>query len=81
MVASSIGAHAELVSDGESGFVIDADDDDALLVALETLVSDPARAAAMGAAGRARFDAMFDARTTTARLVDVLREVAASGRP
>ena len=78
VVASTVGAHDELIADGETGLLVDPDDEDALVLALDTLVGDPARAAAMGAAGRERFAGRFDARITTAQLVDVLHETVGS---
>ncbi len=38
------------------------------------MLDDPVRTAAMGAAGRARFEALYDARITTRQLLDVLTE-------
>ncbi len=80
VVASTVGAHDELIVDGETGLLVEPDDEDALVAALDLLVGDPGRAAAMGAAGRERFAERFDARTTTAALLDVLHDAAGTRR-
>lgn len=74
VVAVRHGGVPEMVVDGETGLLVDADDD-ALLAALAELVGDPARADEMGRAGRQRLEDRFDARRTTADLVDVLTEI------
>ena len=74
VVALRSGAVSELVVDGVTGLLVDPDDDRALVGALEAVLLDPARAARMGAAGRARVIDRFDAAVTTSALVDVLHE-------
>lgn len=75
VVASDIAALPEIVAHGETGLLVPTGDDVALLAAVRELLDDPNQAARMGAAGRARVLERFDARVTTAQLVDVLREV------
>lgn len=53
-VVTALGGAPELVRDGVDGLVVPPEDPAALAAALTRLVEDPARAAAMGAAGRAR---------------------------
>jgi glycosyltransferase involved in cell wall biosynthesis len=48
IVSDQVGAAADLVHDGENGFVTKADDADALAGALRAVLSDPDRCAAMG---------------------------------
>jgi glycosyltransferase involved in cell wall biosynthesis len=52
VVATNVGGNAEAVNDGISGFLVPADDPDALSAAILRLLSDPSQARAMGAAGR-----------------------------
>lgn len=52
VVASDVGGHRELVRDGETGVLFDADNRDALTVALCRLADEPDRMLHLGAAGR-----------------------------
>ncbi len=74
VLATDIGAVTEFVEHERTGLVIPPGDDDALFTAMTRLVADADATEAMGAAGQARFAERFDARTTTASLVDVLTE-------
>lgn len=74
-VALAVAAVPEVVADGETGVLVDPGADDAeLAAAITRILDDPDRARAMGRAGRVRALERFDARVTTARLVEVLRE-------
>jgi glycosyltransferase involved in cell wall biosynthesis len=77
VVACRVAAIPEMVEDRVTGFLIDVDDDDGLLTAVQTLVGDEDLRQRMGAAGRARAERLFDARATTESLVDVLHEARA----
>jgi phosphatidyl-myo-inositol dimannoside synthase len=52
VVAGRSGGAPESVADGRTGVVIDGSDVDAVAAVIGELLADPARAAAMGAAGR-----------------------------
>jgi glycosyltransferase involved in cell wall biosynthesis len=54
VVASDVGGLPEIVADGETGLVVPAGDADALAWAIAELAANLPRAAALGAAGRAR---------------------------
>jgi alpha-maltose-1-phosphate synthase len=54
VVASAVGGIPEVVVDGETGVLVPAGDPPALAAAVNELVGDPARAQAMGEAGRER---------------------------
>lgn len=73
VVARRTSALPEIVVDGVTGLLVDESPDD-LATAIETILEDPARARAMGEAGRRRVVERFDARITTRALVDVLVE-------
>ena len=76
VIAVNEAAQAEMVVDGETGLLVEPNDDATLIAALETLVDDPAKRVAMGAAGRARMQAHYDMAVSTADLVAELRRVA-----
>ena len=54
VVATNVGGNAEAVQDGVSGFIVPSEDPQALAAAIMQLLVDPARAEAMGAAGKQR---------------------------
>jgi glycosyltransferase involved in cell wall biosynthesis len=74
VVAIRIGALAEVVEHGVTGFLVDAGDEEGLATALITLIDDPDLRARMGAAGRAGFEARWSAANEARHLVDVLEE-------
>ncbi len=55
VVATRVGATAEIVADGETGLLVDPDDEAALTDALLALLTDPQRTTAMGEAAARRF--------------------------
>jgi glycosyltransferase involved in cell wall biosynthesis len=59
VVAFKHGGIPEIVVDGESGVLTAPLDEEEFAIALEGLLSDPRRAAAMGAAGRERIERLF----------------------
>jgi phosphatidylinositol alpha-1,6-mannosyltransferase len=76
-VAGESGGAAEAVIHGETGLVVARPDDPGCVAqALRELLSDPALAKRMGAAGRARVLASFDYDALASRLADTLEEVA-----
>jgi hypothetical protein len=56
VVAAAADGPRELIEDGRTGMLTPIGDDAALATAIGTLLADPARAAAIGAAGRAAFE-------------------------
>lgn len=74
VVTADVGALPELVEDGVTGRVFEAGNDAALGDALASLLDDPDRRRTMADAARQKVETTFDARITTAALVDVLRE-------
>jgi alpha-maltose-1-phosphate synthase len=77
VVGSRVGGIPEVVADGDTGLLVPADDPAELAAALNSLLADPDRAAAMGAAGRKRALAEFSwdtiAAQTTALYTDLTR--------
>ena len=74
---ASRGAAEEIVVDGTTGRIVPARDAKALASALVDLLSDPARGAMLGRAGRQRFDTEFSSARFTTRLMDALHPVPA----
>ena len=80
VVTARAGAVEEIVVDGETGLVVPPDDPAALADAMTTLIRDPARRAAMGAAGRACIEDSFAAGPGIAEIARQLRALAAGTR-
>jgi alpha-maltose-1-phosphate synthase len=59
VVASAVGGIPEVVLDGETGLLVPPGDEKPLADAINTLLRDPTRTAAMGARGRVRAEADF----------------------
>lgn len=81
VIACAVGAVAEAVEDGVSGFLIAPDDTAALVTRLSALAADRPRLQGMGAAARRRVEVRFDARQNYARLLAYLRHVLAGDAP
>jgi glycosyltransferase involved in cell wall biosynthesis len=59
VVATAVGGVPEIVRDGETGVLVPASDPRALADTVRSLLDDPARAARLGAAGRACAESRF----------------------
>jgi glycosyltransferase involved in cell wall biosynthesis len=75
VVSTRRGGPSETVVDGETGYLVDAGDDAALAERVLTLLRDPGLRQRMGAAGRARVEALFSARAMAAAFTQTLRAV------
>jgi glycosyltransferase involved in cell wall biosynthesis len=75
VIASNVGGIPDAVVDGETGILVERGDDEALVAALATLASDRARAASLGAAGRARYERLFSAERMVDEYAALLKEV------
>jgi glycosyltransferase involved in cell wall biosynthesis len=79
VVATAAGSVDETVIEGETGFVVPIDDVAGLTRGLSAIAGDPARRAAMGEAGRARFLSTYTLDALAPRVEAVLAEAAAKG--
>lgn len=75
-VISNSGGNAELVADGESGFVVPVNDPKALAEGITKLWADPEMRARFGAAARQRIRDIFNVEQGTAKTLQVYRELA-----
>jgi glycosyltransferase involved in cell wall biosynthesis len=80
VVASRVGGMTNIVNHGETGFLVDADDADALASGICQVLADRRRADDMGDAGRARALEKYSWDKTTDLLIDYFR-MALEGRP
>jgi len=76
IITTRVGAHAEAVEDGVSGYVLDVDDARGLRERLETLAKDPEQAARMGRRSREIGSERFDMQRNANRIADLLVEIA-----
>jgi starch synthase len=76
VVASRVGGIPEVVAEGKTGLLVPPDDPASLAEALNLLVRDPARAAAMGRAGRDRAVAEFSWDAVAAQTAALYAELA-----
>jgi phosphatidylinositol alpha-1,6-mannosyltransferase len=74
VVAGDSGGAPETVRDGNTGYVVNGRDGDALLARLVELLADPTTSAAMGARGRAGVEEQWSWARATATLADLLAE-------
>ena len=77
VVATNVGGNAEVVLDGVTGVLVPPREPGQMAEALLGLLANPARASAMGAAGRARVEDHFSSRLMVRRLEDLYRDLLA----
>lgn len=80
VVASAVQGPTELIVDGRTGLLVPKESPEALAQAVTALLADPARAAAMGAAGRAVWEANFAEAPVLNRWREVLKRVSAKAK-
>jgi N-acetyl-alpha-D-glucosaminyl L-malate synthase BshA len=76
-VATRVGGIPEVVEDGVSGLLVSAGDVDALTLAVQRLLADPDRRAAMGQAARQRAQEQFSADRIVPHYIELYRRVCA----
>jgi starch synthase len=81
VVGSRVGGIPEVVADGRTGLLASPGDPGALAAALNALIGDPARAAALGRAGRERALAEFSWAQIAAQTAELYGTLAATAAP
>jgi glycosyltransferase involved in cell wall biosynthesis len=80
VIAAAAQGPTELISDGADGLLVAREDAPALAAAITGLAENPARASALGAAGRAHFADAFAEAPVMARWQRLLAELKPAGR-
>ena len=83
VIGTRVGGIPEVVTDQETGLLVDRGDVGALAKKLVVLIDSPAQRAAMGAAGREKVHAHFDLRKNVAQLVEsygIVQAASVAGR-
>jgi len=75
VAGAKVGGVPDLIDDGVTGLFCDPLDDSSMARAVEALITDPARAAAFGAAGREKALRCFAPRIVAEKHVEIYREV------
>lgn len=78
-IASPVGGVPEMIEDGVTGFLVDADDSDKLAERLIELLSDFNKAKQMGAAARAVAVERYDRHKVADRILEICSSVVAAG--
>ena len=73
VIATDVGANAELVQHEKSGLIVPAGDENAIVEAIDRYLENPLRAAAYGAAARTRVEANFSRDASTRRFEEFYR--------
>jgi alpha-maltose-1-phosphate synthase len=81
VVGSRVGGIPEVVADGRTGLLVPPGDPDALAAALNALITDPDRAAALGRAGRERAVAEFSWAQIAAQTAQLYATLAVPAAP
>jgi L-malate glycosyltransferase len=75
VVATDVGANAQLLDNGRCGLLVPANDGGALCAAFGELLAHPLRAAGFGSAARRRAEREYSRTAMTARFADFYREL------
>ncbi len=78
VVASAVGGIPEVVLDGETGLLVPPSDEKALAAAINSLLRDPTRIAAMGARGRVSAESDFSWDRIARQTADLYRQLVSS---
>lgn len=80
VIGTRAGGIPEVVVDGETGLLVEGDDDEALLNAISQLCDDPDKRQRMGSAGRARVEANFDRPKQHRKVIKLMEQLVEGAR-
>ncbi|WP_284891983.1 glycosyltransferase family 4 protein [Cobetia amphilecti] len=80
VIGTRAGGIPEVVVDGETGLLVEGDDDEALLNAIAQLCDDPDKRQRMGSAGRARVEANFDRPKQHRKVIKLMEQLVEGAR-
>ncbi len=80
-VGTKVGGVSEVVVDGESGYLVQPGDAEAIAEKLDLLVKDPERRRIMGMAGRKTVEQKYDIRKLNKKLVELYRSLLSDKAP
>ncbi|KGA02101.1 hypothetical protein KP05_08855 [Cobetia amphilecti] len=75
VIGTKAGGIPEVVIHGETGLLIEGDDDEALIDAIAWLCENPVKRQKMGAAGRARVQSCFDRPKQHAKVIELMEQI------
>ncbi len=75
VVATNVGGAAEAIIDGETGFLVDSNDDEALAESLSALLGNPSKAEAFGKKGREIIEQKFASEKQLQNLIQFYRDL------
>lgn len=78
VIATDVGANAELLRDGKDGLVVPAGNTEAMVEAIGTMLANPMRAAAFGSSARRRAEAEYSRDAMRRRFEDFYRTITAN---
>lgn len=81
IITTRVGAHAEAVVDGESGYVLEKDDAHRLTECFASLLADPALLGRMSVRSRQLGEERFDMEKNAGKIADILVGLASGNRP
>ena len=81
VIVGDVGGIADIVVDGETGFLVHPDDLEALAQHIQTLLSNPVLRREMGLRGRRRVEERFDLGRSSEKVVRLLGEISSNHSP
>jgi glycosyltransferase involved in cell wall biosynthesis len=75
VVATNVGGAAEAIVEGQTGYIVEPDDDEAMAVRLVDLLADEEKARTLGTAGRVRTQQNFSEAAQLAKTTELYEQL------